>query len=375
MEKNIQINKVINYIYLHIPFCIKKCNYCSFFSVKSNAEFINNYIRFLKNEIKLYQKKYSILPKTIYFGGGTPSLLSYGQINDILSQFNLSDVEEITLEANPVSLKPKYIKEIEKTPINRISIGIQSMIDDELKVLGRIHNSKQIEPMIKMLKNVGFNNISLDLIYGLPNQNLSDVIYSLSKIIALKSQHISIYCLSLEKNVLLYKKREFIPEDGIVRAFYDKIVNTLNDNGFMQYEISNFSKKGFESKHNSAYWTDKDYLGLGASAAGYINGIRYNNPPNLEEYFDNVKNCNLMPNSYKISSLEHAQEFLFLGLRQNGGISISEFIKKFDEETFNIFYKKMEHFVKQGFIVKSDDRIFLSQKAFFVSNSIFNELV
>ena len=366
---------MIRHIYIHTPFCIKKCNYCSFFSVKSNTELIEKYVKFLKNEIAFYKENYNILPKTIYFGGGTPSLLSAKQINSIISQFDLKNVGEITLEANPATLTNEYAQNIIKTPVNRLSIGIQSMIDDELKMLGRIHNSKQIEPMIKMLRDAGFSNISLDLIYGLPNQKLSDVIYSLSKIIALNPEHISIYCLSLEEDVPLYKKRESIPNDDIVRTFYDEIVATLDKNGFSQYEISNFAKKGFESKHNSAYWKDKDYLGLGASASGYISGVRYHNPFNFSEYYDNVKNKKIMPNSHKISYIEHAQEFLFLGLRQKKGIDIDEFLEKFDKKTFDLFYVKMKPFLKSGFIIKDDSRLFLSQNVFFVSNAIFSELV
>ena len=366
---------MISYIYIHIPFCIKKCSYCSFFSIKSDVNSIQRYVDFLKDEIALYKKEHKILPKTIYFGGGTPSLLSSKQINDILSQFDLKNIEEITLEANPATLTETYIKNLKKTSVNRLSIGIQSMIDDELKTLGRIHNSKQIEPIIKMLKNAGFNNISLDLIYGLPKQKLADVTYSLSKIIELNPQHISIYCLSLEEDVPLYQKRKFIPNDDIVRTFYDEIVSTLDKNDFSQYEISNFAKIGYESKHNSVYWNDKDYLALGTSASGYINGVRYNNPFDFNEYYNNVKNKKIMPNSHKISYIEHAQEFLFLGLRQKSGIRIDEFLEKFDKKTFDLFYSKMSPFLKNGFIIKDDNRLFLSQDAFFVSNTIFSELV
>ncbi|MCD4796375.1 MAG: radical SAM family heme chaperone HemW, partial [Candidatus Cloacimonetes bacterium] len=267
MEKVIQTDPLIEHIYIHIPFCKRKCGYCSFYSQIISKKKKNDFIIFLLEEIKLRKKHFNIQPKTIYFGGGTPSLLSAEELEKILSKFEFSDKCEITLEANPTNINEEYSGELAGTSINRISLGVQSFIDDELKLLGRLHDSKQVYRAYELLRNSGFENISFDLIFGLPNQTIADVVFSPERMIELAPEHISTYCLSLRKDVPLYKKITQIPDDETVSEFYSLIREKLISAGYEQYEISNFSKSGFESKHNLCYWSDKHYLGFGPSAA------------------------------------------------------------------------------------------------------------
>ncbi|RLC54984.1 MAG: coproporphyrinogen III oxidase family protein, partial [Candidatus Cloacimonadota bacterium] len=204
MGKNSQADQVINYVYIHVPFCLRKCSYCSFFSVGFSKEASNRFVKYLIKEINLFKQKYSIKPKTIYFGGGTPSLLTTAQINLIISQFDISETEEITLECNPVNITNGFAKELKSTQIDRISLGAQSFLDEELKILGRLHKADEIGNACKILRDHEYKNISLDLIYGLPNQTKKDVEFSLDEMIKLDPEHISTYCLSLEKDVPLF---------------------------------------------------------------------------------------------------------------------------------------------------------------------------
>ena len=296
-------------------------------------------------------------------------------IEELISDFDTSEIEEITIESNPIAIIPRYIELLSKTKVNRISIGVQSMIDKELNLLGRLHNADMMKEKTSILSKYGFKNYSFDLIYGLPFQKLSDVEYSLNKMLELKPKHISIYCLSLEKDVPLYKLHHKIPEDETVSQMYYLIRKILIKSGFNQYEISNFAKPGYESKHNLSYWTDKNYLGLGASAAGYINQIRYENPADISEYYKQIDTKSILPQAQKISPTAHAEEFLFLGLRLSNGIDLSLFEQKFGRSAMKIYLKKLEKYVKMGLIIKKGRRLFLSPQAYFISNEIFTDIL
>ncbi len=374
MEKDFQADK-IEYIYIHIPFCIKKCPYCSFYSEKYSKNETENYISFLKKEILLYKNYYSIKPKTIYLGGGTPNLLSPRQINEIINLFDISKTEEITIEANPIVITENYLKNLLNTPVNRISLGIQSMINSELKILGRLHKAEDTNLKINLLKKYGYNNFSIDLMYGLPDQKISDVEYSIKKMIEFNPKHISIYCLSLEKDVPMFKYYNRIPNDEILNKMYYLIRNILTENNFLHYEISNFARKGFESIHNSAYWTDKYYLGFGPSAAGYVKGFRYDNPNNLKKYYQTISNKIILPNAKKISQKNHMEEFLFLGLRLAKGIDLDEFEEKFGNDNLTEYIKSLQKYIDLKLVIKKGNRMFLAPDAYFISNEIFSNLL
>jgi oxygen-independent coproporphyrinogen III oxidase len=368
-------NNPIEHVYIHVPFCLRKCGYCSFYSEVFDENSKANYLLTLQNEISLWQQDYCLKPKTIYFGGGTPSLLSKNEINFIISQFDLSQIEEITLEANPVNISERYAKELSKTKVNRVSLGIQSCKDEELVLLGRLHNSEQAETAYKTLRNSGFQNISMDFIYGLPNQTKADILFSLEKFIQFKPEHISTYCLSLENDVPMYPLKTKIPKDDVVSDFYYLIREKLISAGYKQYEVSNFAKPGFESKHNLCYWNDKAYLGLGPAASGYLNNGRYTNPADLIKYNTQIENKQIHLNLKTISPDDHEKEFIFLTLRKVEGFSLIEFKEKFDFNFLEKYKKIVDRFIQENLLEVEGDFIHLSPVAYFVSNEIFAEFM
>jgi len=390
MEKNTQINQVIKYVYIHVPFCLKKCNYCSFFSIEFSQEAGNRFVAYLVKEINLFKQQYNIIPKTIYFGGGTPSLLTATQINLIISQFNTSQTNEITLECNPVNINIEFVKELKTTKINRISLGAQSFIDGELKILGRLHKADGISHSVKLLRSHGYDNISLDLIYGLLNQTKEDVEFSLDEIIQHNPEHISTYCLSLEEDVPLFSERDKIPTDEKVAEFYYLIRTKLISAGYDHYEISNFAKQALESKHNLSYWNDEHYLGLGPSAAGYLHLnskldchpeqnrrkdclLRYTNPANLELYSNMLDDNRIMTERTFLNEDEHEKEFIFLGLRKAIGLDLNEFENRFETN----FTEKYGHIINKfrNLLEINDGKIKLKPEAYFISNEIFSEFM
>ncbi|MDA3813194.1 MAG: radical SAM family heme chaperone HemW [Candidatus Cloacimonetes bacterium] len=395
MGKNTQADQVIRYVYIHVPFCLRKCSYCSFYSVNFSLEACGRFVKYLIKEINLFKQKYCIKPKTIYFGGGTPSLLTAEQINSIVSQFDISIVEEITLECNPVNINDEFVNELKTTKINRISLGAQSFIDKELRILSRLHKADKIESGYKILRDHGYNNISFDLIYGLPNQTKKDVEYSLAEMIRLDPEHISTYCLSLGKEVPLFSHNDQIPNDERVSDFYYLIRNKLISTGYEHYEISNFAKEGFISNHNICYWNDKYYLGFGPSAAGYLNNYysecpdeigmyrrindeekiiyRYNNSANFETYYKMLDENKIMRDKSILNEDNHEKEFIFLGLRKVSGLDLEEFENKFETD----FTKKYERVIHKfrNLLEINDETIKLKLEAYFISNEIFSEFM
>ncbi len=365
--------KRIAHIYIHIPFCVKKCNYCSFFSNPEKP--YSAYFDAIKREIEFYQKKYDILAKTIYFGGGTPSLVNPTELQKILNLFDIEENCEITLEANPITVSEKYAEKISQTKINRISLGVQSFLEKELEILGRLHKPKDVDNSIKYLRNNGFKNISLDLMYGLPFQTKSQLLYSLEKIVAKNPEHISTYCLSLEKNVPMFSMKKNIPDDEIVAEFYQSIFEVLKKSGFERYEISNFSKKGLESKHNLSYWELDDYLGIGAGASGFINNLRYTNFADTKKYIDAMNKSEKSYSEHKLSTNDKKSEFVFLGLRKSAGISIKRYNEKFKSDVFEDFGNIIQKYVESGYLILSEKSLRLAEKSYFISNEIFSDFI
>jgi len=368
-------NNFVEHIYIHVPFCLRKCGYCSFYSEILDEKSKYEYLQFLLQEIKLWQQKFILKPKTIYFGGGTPSLLSGDEIDSIINCFDLSQIEEVTLEANPANITEKYAEEISQTKINRISLGIQSFQNNELKLLGRIHDSSQAEKAHKILRKSGFRNISFDLIYGLPNQTEAELLSSIEKFIELGPEHISTYCLSLEEDVPMYPMKSKIPTDKSVSDFYNLIRENLLISGYEQYEISSFSKPGFESKHNLCYWTDKPYLGLGPAAAGYLRSSRYTNPSNLEDYYHQKNTMQISQIQKILSSEDHEKEYIFLALRKAEGMNLKEFNVNFGIDFLKKYEKIVDKFQRGNLLEIEGDFIRLSPAAYFVSNEIFAEFM
>ena len=302
--------------YIHIPFCKSKCKYCTFISF-NKPELMTGYIYSLLKEITENYAGESL--DTLYFGGGTPSLIKPELIEKIIKKFSLSSDCEITLEINPDDTTVDYINDIKSIGINRLSIGSQTFNDQILEQIGRRHNSKQIIQTVEMAKGSGFDNISVDLIYGLPNQDLNNLKTDLEKFLNLNIQHISTYGLKIEDGSYFGKyKPDNLPDEDIQADMYEFINKILENNGFYRYEISNFSKKGFESKHNINYWNNEEYYGFGVSAHGYVDGIRYSNVCNIEQYMEKP-----LQHEYgkMLTQKEKLEEEIFLGFRKTEGIN------------------------------------------------------
>ena len=293
-------NKEIG-IYVHIPFCKRKCYYCDFISYTNKDDKIEEYVEAVKKEIELQKIRSEIT--TIYIGGGTPSYIESKYIIEIMEEIckkNVSNNAEITIEVNPGTVTIEKLKDYKKCGINRLSIGLQSVQDELLKQIGRIHNFEQFLETYKMARKVGFKNINVDLMLGLPTQRIKDLRESLEKVLELQPEHISVYSLIVEDGTPIANKIEKgemqLPEEELERNMYCYVKNTLELNGYKHYEISNFAKKGYESKHNMNCWNQKEYIGIGAAAHSYRDITRYSNTEKIEEYIRNVKNEKLERN-------------------------------------------------------------------------------
>jgi len=369
--------KELKHVYFHIPFCLKKCGFCNFFSsAEHDKQKIELYVDQMIKEFNLYKKIYPIVPQSIYFGGGTPSLLTNFQIESLLSLFTqIDNLCEITLEMNPGTVDREYIRKLKKTKVNRISLGAQSFRDEELEELGRIHTTEDTMKTWKNLREEGFDNLSLDIMYGLPSQTLSQVDYSLDEALRLKPEHISTYCLSLEGNVPMFSCKRKLPADEILSDFYYHIKHRLEAAGYQMYEIANFSRDSKNSRHNAAYWDLSPYLGLGAGAAGFLSRKRYKNPENFKEYALNVDSHRLLPESELLSDKDLRSEFIFLSLRKLAGMSIKEFESEFEIDFDREYSHILKKLIKQNLLDISGDYLKLTEKALFISNYVFSEFV
>lgn len=376
-------------IYIHIPFCKQKCIYCDFISFSKQDENFDKYIECLLKEIEVRKKE--ILDKnykitTIYIGGGTPSLLSSNSIEKILNKLKNLDIKlnklEITIEINPGTVNKEKLEHYKKMGINRLSIGMQSSKNNILKQLGRIHTYEEFEKNFYLAKRVGFKNINIDMIIGLPNQTIEDIKKSLENIKSLNPEHISVYSLILEEGTKLYEKvikREVVlPKEETERNMYWYVKNKLEEIGYIHYEISNFAKKGKESKHNLNCWAQKEYIGFGLAAHSYKNYIRYSNIENLEQYMKNIENDNISENIviHEKQSLKDAKkEYMLLGLRKINGIQVSEFKQKYVENPIYIFHKELDKLTNEKLILIDDDNIRLTNKGIDLANIVWGEFV
>ena len=381
-------------IYIHIPFCKQKCYYCDFVSFLNKKEYIEKYIETLRREIDGYDlSNYNIT--TIYIGGGTPSRIPSEKIQEILekirqkiskNQTRWEDIE-ITIELNPGTVDEEKIKKYKKIGINRLSIGLQSTNNKLLKEIGRIHTFEDFKDTYNTVKKVGFENINVDLMIGLPNQTISDVKESLNEIIKLNPTHVSVYSLIVEENTkmeqLINNKELQLPDEELERQMYWYVKNTLELNGYNHYEISNFAKKGKESKHNLNCWEQKEYIGLGLAAYSYLNGVRYGNTSDIEKYInvqDFLNSSELEESGIRIvdevQSLEDKRkEYMLLSLRKIDGVSIQNFKEKFVENPIFLFRKELEKLVNEKLITIDGDSIKLTNKGLDLANIVWEEFV
>ena len=370
-------------IYIHIPFCIKKCEYCDFVSYCNKKEYVPQYINALKKEIKNnINKEYKIT--TIYIGGGTPSSIEENYIADIIEtiKLNMNDEDlkdfeniEVTIEVNPGTVNKEKLQVYKKIGINRLSIGLQETHNELLKSIGRIHTYEEFIKTYKLARKIGFNNINVDLMIALPNQTIQDIKENLEKITKLNPEHISVYSLILEEGTPFYNKynenKIKLPDEELERNMYWYVKNTLENNGYMHYEISNFSKKGFESKHNMNCWNQEEYLGFGVAAHSYNNKIRYSNTNSIEEY---IKGSNKI--IHEEQTLEDMQkEYMLLGLRKIEGINIQKFKNKFAQNPIFIFKEQLNKLVDEELIIVDGNEIKLTNKGLDLANIVWEEFV
>ena len=369
-------------IYIHIPFCASRCKYCDFCTIAGRDLLIPEYQAALIQNIKESASRLSeYFVDTVFFGGGTPSYYGAKRLvklfNTLKENYSVYIDAEVTAEVNPDSITYKDFKLLKKAGFNRISIGAQSANDEILKFIGRRHNFSQVESAVLMAKNAGFDNISLDLIYGLPNQTRDDWADTLNLAAALKPRHLSCYGLKIEEGTPLYEMRhsDIIPDEDAQADMYLYTVEALGRFGYFQYEISNFAKKGAESKHNIKYWKLGDYAGFGASAASNIGSLRYTYTSNPEEYIEAVESGKeIITESEKLSKYDRAAEYLMLGLRTVSGISSEEYNDIY-RSNFAPIDELFQSYVEKGWAKCVYGRWSFTPKGFLISNRLISEVL
>ena len=382
-------------LYIHIPFCKQKCSYCDFCSYANKESFIKRYIQCVLKEIIEVGNNNKIdfengkddlfLVKTIYIGGGTPSLIDSKYIvqiiEDIKLNFEIDENAEITIEVNPGTVTLEKLEDYKRAGINRLSIGLQSTHEHLLKEIGRIHTYLDFLDTFRFAREAGFENINVDLMIGLPNQTLEEVKDSIEEIVSMEPEHISVYSLILEENTPLFKKVEEgleLPNEDLERKMYWAVKQTLEQNNYIHYEISNFAKKGYESKHNLDCWNQKEYIGFGIAAHSYTNGIRYSNIENIEQYIKNYDEDKTEENLvfHEKQDMEAMQkEYMLLGLRKIDGVSIQEFKIKFVANPVFLYHSELEKLVNEELLEIDGDMIKLTNKGLDLANIVWEEFV
>lgn len=382
-------------LYIHIPFCKQKCSYCDFCSYANKESFIKRYIQCVLKEIIEVENNNKIdfengkddlfLVKTIYIGGGTPSLIDSKYIvqiiEDIKLNFEIDEKAEITIEVNPGTVTLEKLEDYKRAGINRLSIGLQSTHEHLLKEIGRIHTYLDFLDTFRFAREAGFENINVDLMIGIPNQTLEEVKDSIEEIVSMEPEHISVYSLILEENTPLFKKVEEgleLPNEDLERKMYWAVKQTLEQNNYIHYEISNFAKKGYESKHNLDCWNQKEYIGFGIAAHSYTNGIRYSNIENIEQYIKNYDEDKTEENLvfHEKQDMEAMQkEYMLLGLRKIDGVSIQEFKIKFVANPVFLYHSELEKLVNEELLEIDGDQIKLTNKGLDLANIVWEEFI
>lgn len=393
-------------LYIHIPFCVKKCRYCDFLSMPADEDTRDRYVEALCHEIEAYGRA-SI--ETIYFGGGTPSVIGAEKLIRILecvrTHFAVMEEAEITVEINPATIDKKGLQKLRENGVNRLSIGLQSINDEELKLLGRIHDHEDFLRIYDDARKVGFKNLNVDLISSLPGQTVERYLESLEKVIELKPEHISSYSLILEEGTPFYEvysqRPDLLPKEEEDREMYHQTREKLREAGYESYEISNYAKPGFESKHNSGYWKRIPYLGLGLGASSFMNHARWKNISDLKEYLqiwgqtdiENAgkfvgygpekemvgtgKGCRIHEEYEKLTLQDEMAEYMYLGLRMSEGISMEEFEQSFGLKMTEVYGDVLKKLEKQGLLVieGQKDRVYLTDFGMDVSNYVFEKFL
>ena len=368
-------------VYIHIPFCKQKCYYCDFLSFANKENLQEKYVEAVLKEIKnFFDQNREFKIKTIYIGGGTPSYIKPSYIEKIMNSLNKENAQEITIEVNPGTVDKEKLEIYKNAGINRLSIGLQSTQNNLLKQIGRIHTFEDFLNTYNLAKEVGFENINVDLMIGLPNQTIKDIKESLENVTSLNPKHISIYSLIVEDGTklsnMIENKKLKLPDEELERQMYWYVKDFLELKGYNQYEISNFAKIGYEAKHNLDCWNQSEYIGFGLASHSYLGNIRFCNTDNLEEYIKNAEE-----NKFdKIiqeqqTEFEKQKEYMLLGLRKIEGISIQDFKNKFGENPIFIFRNEINKLVEEGLLNIGTNNIKLTNKGLDLANIVWEEFI
>ena len=366
--------------YVHIPFCTQICYYCDFSKVFIKNQPVDSYLEHLIEEYDSYDIKKL---RTLYIGGGTPTALSARQLAFLLEKLtdklDLSYLEELTIEANPGDLDQEKIAVLKDSPVNRVSLGVQTFNDRMLKQIGRSHSEKDIYENIANLKKAGFDNISIDLIYALPKQTMEDVKTNVAKAIALDIPHMSLYSLILENHTVFMNRMRRgklpLPKEDLEAEMFDYIIAELEKAGFEHYEISNFSKPGFESRHNLMYWDNAEYYGIGAGASGYVDGVRYKNHGPIRHYLQAVEAGNARVQEEMLTLKEKMEEEMFLGLRKKSGVSKKRFEEKFGLSFEDHYGAVVSELTDQGLLVPDRDIVRMTKQGLFLGDTVAEKFI
>ena len=355
---------MVSSIYIHIPFCSNICSYCAFTKQFYNEKLVESYLKSLKKEIDENYKNELI--KTLYIGGGTPSSLKINELKElfnILKIIKLAKEYEFTFEVNPENIDKEKLILLKENGVNRISMGVESTNLKLLNYLGRKHDFNLVKDKIKLIKELGFNNINVDLIYAIPNETIDDLKKALDNIISLNVNHISTYSLMIEPHTILYINKEKNIDEELDFEMYNLICNTLKENGFNHYEISNFSKIGYESHHNLVYWNNQEYYGFGLGASGYLYNIRYTNTNILDEYINNFKR------EEEILSLKDKISYeLILGFRKINGINKNDFYDKYKIDIHEVY--NIKELLEKEYLEENNTNIYVKYDKIYIENSI-----
>ena len=366
--------------YVHIPFCTQICYYCDFSKVFIKNQPVDSYLEHLLEEFRSYDIQKL---RTLYIGGGTPTALSAPQLEVLLDgltkNLDLSVLEELTIEANPGDLDADKIAVLKQSPVNRVSLGVQTFDDKMLKKIGRSHLEKDIYENIDRLKLAGFDNISIDLIYALPGQTMAQVKDNVAKAISLDIPHMSLYSLILENHTVFMNRMRRgklpLPKEELEAEMFEYIIAELERAGFEHYEISNFSKLGFESRHNLMYWDNAEYYGIGAGASGYVNGVRYKNHGPIRHYLNAVEAGNARITEEHLKQREQMEEEMFLGLRKKSGVSMARFEEKFGRSFDGLYGEIIRDLVQQGLIQVDGDRVRMTKRGLFLGDTVAERFI
>jgi len=366
--------------YVHIPFCTQICYYCDFSKVFIKNQPVDSYLEHLLQEFHSYDIHKL---RTLYIGGGTPTALSASQLEVLLEgltrNLDFSMLEELTIEANPGDLDADKIAVLKNSAVNRVSLGVQTFDDKMLKKIGRSHLEKDIYENIDRLKLAGFDNISIDLIYALPGQTMEQVKDNVAKAIALDIPHMSLYSLILENHTVFMNRMRRgklpLPKEELEAEMFEYIIAELEKAGFEHYEISNFSKQGFESRHNLMYWDNAEYYGIGAGASGYVDGVRYKNHGPIRHYLKAVEEGSARINEEHLNQREQMEEEMFLGLRKKSGVSMARFEEKFERSFQELYGDVVRELIQQGLMQVEGDRVRMTKRGLFLGDTVAERFI